>query len=324
MPLLLKPSDAILLLLVLLAVGACGATWAMVAARWRHRRPVLPYQPRRSVPWRLGDVTLLMLAYFIGPGLLVQASQSLLNVRVPAAPSPVGEKSRIVTEHPLERVLQQSPSVSAVVMCVLLAVVIAPITEEFLFRLVLQGWLESVERRLRRRVGWLRRLTAGAVPVGLTSLAFAVLHIRGATQPEDVATTALLLSIQAAACTLIVAGAACWLKFAVGATAADFGLVPSKLAFDVRLGLLAFPAIIVPVYAVNAMLLAAQKLLPGDVVVDPIPLLLLAVVLGTLYYRTHRILPGVVLHMAFNAVAVAGAFLSSPGCSASCSSCSAR
>jgi hypothetical protein len=112
---------------------------------------------------------------------------------------------------------------------------------------------------------------------------------------------------------LIVTAAACWLKFVAGATATDLGLVPGKVAFDVRLGLLAFPAIVVPVYAVNAMLLAARKFLPGGIVADPIALLPLAIVLGILYYRTHRILPGIVLHMAFNAVAVVAAFLSSPG-----------
>jgi membrane protease YdiL (CAAX protease family) len=312
MPLSLTSSDAIILLLML---AACGATWVIVAVRWRHGQPVLPYQPRRRVPWRLGDVALLMFVYFIGPALLVQASQSWLHVQVPAPPSPADEKRQINLEHPLERVLQQRPgvSVSEVVMCVLLAVVIAPIAEELLFRLVLQGWLESLERRLRRRAGWWRRLAAGVVPVGLTSLAFAALHIRGAAQLESVSTTVFLLSIQAAAGLLTLAVAVCWLKFAVGATAADFGIVPSKLASDVRLGLLAFPAIIVPVYAINIVLLAARELLQMNVVIDPLPLLLLAVVLGTLYYRTHRILPCIVLHMAFNAVAVIGAFLTPPG-----------
>ena len=53
----------------------------------------------------------------------------------------------------------------------------------------------------------------------------------------------------------------CWLKFAAGATLADFGIVPRKLAGDVRLGLLAFLAVTPPVYAV---LFAVQELLPED------------------------------------------------------------
>ena len=38
---------------------------------------------------------------------------------------------------------------------------------------------------------------------------------------------------------------------------------------------------------------------------DPIPLFFLALVLGTLYHRTHRIAPSLVLHMAFNATSIA-------------------
>ena len=47
-----------------------------------------------------------------------------------------------------------------------------------------------------------------------------------------------------------------------------------------------------------------QALLPKDMVTDPIPLLFLAVPLGTLYLRTHRIIPSITLHMAFNAAGV--------------------
>jgi membrane protease YdiL (CAAX protease family) len=34
---------------------------------------------------------------------------------------------------------------------------------------------------------------------------------------------------------------------------------------------------------------------------DPVPLFFFALVLGTIYYRTHRILPTIVTHAAFNA-----------------------
>ena len=42
-----------------------------------------------------------------------------------------------------------------------------------------------------------------------------------------------------------------------------------------------------------------------DYAPDPIPLFFLALVLGTLYHRTHRIAPSLVLHIAFNATAIA-------------------
>ena len=42
---------------------------------------------------------------------------------------------------------------------------------------------------------------------------------------------------------------------------------------------------------------------------DPIPLFFLALTLGYLYRRTHRIAPCVFLHMAFNATSVLTFFL---------------
>ncbi len=47
-------------------------------------------------------------------------------------------------DHPLIRMLQESPSPEILVPVVISAVLIAPITEEFAFRLILQGWLEDV------------------------------------------------------------------------------------------------------------------------------------------------------------------------------------
>lgn len=47
--------------------------------------------------------------------------------------------------HPIISLLKRSESVFPFVACIVTAVVIAPIVEEFLFRVVLQGWLEKLE-----------------------------------------------------------------------------------------------------------------------------------------------------------------------------------
>ena len=39
-------------MLAILAVAACAAVWTAAAVRWRRGQPVLPYQPRRPVPWQ--------------------------------------------------------------------------------------------------------------------------------------------------------------------------------------------------------------------------------------------------------------------------------
>ena len=64
-------------------------------------------------------------------------------------------------------------------LCVISAAVVAPISEEFLFRVLLQGWLEALEHRWRRQMPTLRRLIPrGTGPILLTSLLFARLHFR--------------------------------------------------------------------------------------------------------------------------------------------------
>ena len=77
--------------------------------------------------------------------------------------------------------------------------------------------------------------------------------------------------------------------------------MPSKIFHDLRTAGLTFLAVTVPVLAINV---DTNELLPKSVVADPIPIFFLAMALGILYYRTHRIVPSLALHMAFNAVGV--------------------
>jgi hypothetical protein len=76
-------------------------------------------------------------------------------------------------------------------------------------------------------------------------------------------------------------------------------------ASQIRVRLLAFGAVAAPLYFMQGTL---GTLMPGSPWVDPITLTCFALVLGTLYYRTHRIVPSIVLHMALNATSVAMAW----------------
>jgi membrane protease YdiL (CAAX protease family) len=304
-------SAAVLAILVQLAIASCIAVWTVAAVRWRRGQPVLPYQPRRSVPWRLIDVALLIIAYLFAPALLVRMSPHRPDVQTTEL-AQVAQPPKTEMEHPLERLLSESHNGPTILLCALLAIVIAPITEELLFRLLLQGWLESLERRLRRH--FIRQVprpilvAVGIVPIAVSSLLFAALHIRGPEPPEQISTLVFRLAVMAIAGLLVITLAVWWLKSAARATWADIGIVPGKLAGDVRLGLLAFLAVLVPVYIV---MFAAKHFLPANVVPDPIPMLFLGAALGTLYYRTHRIVPSIVLHAAFNATGVVLMLLSS-------------
>ncbi len=260
---------------------------------------ILSYQPRRPVPWGIGDVILAMGTYVAMPACIVLLMPRWRPMGA-VVPLPVDEGG-IDAAHPLARVLTQSPSGWVILVCVLSAVVIAPVIEELLFRLLLQGWLESVERRLRRRIPRLRFATPGVMAVMTSSLLFAALHFRQPSLEVDMEMLFFQIFVGAVANLLTALLVLCWLRIAAGATLADFGVVPRKLAADVKLGMLAFLVITVPVYAV---VIAMKNLLPDNVVADPIPLFLLAMVLGGLYCRTHRIVPAIVLHMAFNATGV--------------------
>jgi membrane protease YdiL (CAAX protease family) len=106
-------------------------------------------------------------------------------------------------EHPVINLIEKQPSVPVLAMMTLSAVVIAPVVEEFLFRGLLQGWLEKLENSLIRKNGnesngesdsledsacdattdnavvarvALYGFSPGFVPVVISSLLFALMH----------------------------------------------------------------------------------------------------------------------------------------------------
>jgi membrane protease YdiL (CAAX protease family) len=78
-------------------------------------------------------------------------------------------------EHPLARLVTEHPSASLMALAVFSAVVVAPIGEELLFRVILQGWLERQAKQLRSR-GGNAALLAGGLPIFASSALFASMH----------------------------------------------------------------------------------------------------------------------------------------------------
>lgn len=78
-------------------------------------------------------------------------------------------------EHPLAKLLVQEREGPLFVLAAVSAIVVAPLSEEIAFRVVLQGWLEPAIRRMgwRRRVG--RRLSR-ILPIIITAALFALAH----------------------------------------------------------------------------------------------------------------------------------------------------
>ena len=131
--------------------------------------------------------------------------------------------------HPIETVIRNNPTASIIFWCFFSVVIAAPFVEEFLFRVVLQGWLEKVFYRTR------------------------------------VLLTTQLSQQQPRPGTVIASE------------------VPPPFMWQ--------PIII------SSLTFSLLHVGHGP---DPIPLFLLALVLGYLYAKTHRILPCIVVHMALN------------------------
>lgn len=297
------PPELAVALLVL--VGASVFVGWLVVWRLRSKLPVLPYQNRRQVPWRAWQVmaVFLVMEFPLLAGVLL--SLLLGPQAAGAGASQAGEE--VDVRHVIEDLLRADPSPTTWLLCILVAVVVAPIVEEFTYRLILQGWLEAEERLCRRRVPELRRLIPGVVPVVLVSLLFALRHFRLASRPMGADLIKQIMVFQAVWSTFVFTFALAFLRIFSGATAADLGFVGKKFLADVRLGLLAYAGIMAPLIFLQIGI--TTYILPDNVAADPIPLFFLALVLGCVYYRTHRVTPAIVIHMAFNATSLALAWL---------------
>ncbi len=281
-------------------VAAVGF-WGAMILRYRARGSILPRELRPGVPWQAVDLLVVVVLYVLLSGMALEVIRwSLGPERMEPSVVHAGEVPE--TAHAVVKVLATgNPWVLFV--CVVAVVIVAPVAEEFLFRLLLQGWLESSVERWRPRLPTLGRLLPGASgPILLSSLVFAAAHFRVAGLSYHANFLVALLLANAVVSSLLVCFAVVWLRFRVAATTADLGFVPSKLAADVRLGLWSLVGLLGPVYALQIF---SQLVLPSCVAPDPIPLFLLALGLGLLYCRTHRLVPCVVLHAGLNAAGLA-------------------
>jgi len=300
-------SEIFILAAAALAVLASAAVCGVVVSRWRQRRPAIPYQPRRPAPWGALEMTCVALLYLAAQaGVLILAATILgpHATRTPPIYNPDKENSLHVTLQ-----LMAEANGWVLLLCGVSAIIVAPVAEEFLFRVVLQGWLESLEHRWRRRMPTLRRLLPRAcLPIALTSFLFAMMHFRLAGPPIDKSYLLLIMAGSSAATLLTAVLALVLLRRRTGATAADFGWSPGKIRGDAWLGLSAFAAVAAPIYAAQYDL---HLLLPTYLAPDPFALFLFALALGTLFYRTHRIVPAIVLHVSLNGTSFLLAWLGS-------------
>jgi membrane protease YdiL (CAAX protease family) len=169
--------------------------------------------------------------------------------------------------HPLvEMIAPEGPDVTLFLVASFMAVVMAPLSEEVFFRLIFQGWLEKREAR---------RLTA---------------H-------PPIADADVILSPNSLAPD----------SFDVGPIVDEPALPVPTIEATESLppelptgGFAGLPYGWFPIL-ISSLLFAAAHFGHG---VDPFAIFVLALILGYVYQRTHRIVPCIVTHMLFNAFAM--------------------
>ena len=149
-------------------LAATAAIWTGILARWRRGQAIIPLARRRPVPWHVQDVLFI---------LLLAVPLALTTVRVVMAwvgPDAAQQAADATPElaHPAEILLRAGTPI-AIAVAVTMAVVVAPLFEEFFFRVFLQGWLEAVWRRRRRKQTELRAAPLSWLPIVLPAMLFA-------------------------------------------------------------------------------------------------------------------------------------------------------
>lgn len=251
-------------------------------------------------PWSGFDVFLLFFFHLLIVASTVSTITEWAGVRPPPSSdvqvSSTEDDSKTTTEHPITQLIRQHPSLTVLLVAFFSAVLAAPLTEEFFYRLLLQGWLEKASATVRRVDPMLRFIfPPGVFSVAIASVIFASLHAGARRQLE---TDFLFYSLLG-----LGVGNLLSLTFSVGFLAVvrgakwrDFGIIPNWILRDFLLAVALFLPTVLPVLYVNAIL---SGMFPQSVV-DPVPLLLFALILGTIFYRTGRLLPCVFLHVFLN------------------------
>ncbi|MGD9647039.1 MAG: lysostaphin resistance A-like protein [Pirellulales bacterium] len=174
------------------------------------------------------------------------------------------------SEHPLLELVVREPTFLVYAVAIFLAVGVAPLAEEFLFRVLLQGWLEA----------WQSRSAAERV---LTREALIELAASRADSNASAIETPALPSDR---------------DNPYAAPPATTRGAPIDLSVELAASRLA-PAWW-PLVA-SAAIFAALHATQGP---DPIALFPLALVLGYLYRQTHRLLPSLVAHAFLNSASM--------------------
>lgn len=197
------------------------------------------------------------------------------------------------SEHPLIKIIMQDPNPSLLAVGFFSAVVVAPLCEESAFRLLLQGYLEKWEAQV-----------CSSAPAEITRDMPEAPSEDAADKSTKSTTDAFATSPTAAE---YVKGTGRDLSNPYVASAASdtpdvdaASQTPDAGHAIPWTGLLGLPHGWLPI-GISSLLFATAHVGHGP---DPIALFFLALILGYVYHRTHRILPCIIIHFLFNGLSL--------------------
>ncbi len=197
------------------------------------------------------------------------------------------------SKHPLVELLQQHPNPWTIGVSLFAAVIVAPIAEEFVFRGLLQGWLEKVAMEMHE---WKRSFAQPTVSgTGNASAMASDASSHWADGTESIRAEETEVYSERGIVESEERLDAPWNSFHASVETRP----PVLLAFDPAACRAVWPIL------VSSIIFALLHWSHGP---DWVPLFFLAVGLGYLYRQTHRIVPGIVVHFLLNAVSM-GMFL---------------
>jgi membrane protease YdiL (CAAX protease family) len=185
-------SQAILGIINVLIMTGSFAAIVYCVRQWTQNKPLVPFAERddddaggvfawirQAVARRRGETTAARLPQEtddqfwsdvrLGIGAFLVAFLPMILIHVYL-------QQFIAYEHVAITAIQSDPSPAVFAKWAIATVLVAPFLEEFVFRNLVQGFLEVFERTMVARFGLQQRWIFGVLPIGLSSLAFAGMH----------------------------------------------------------------------------------------------------------------------------------------------------
>ncbi|MDR1291225.1 MAG: CPBP family intramembrane metalloprotease [Planctomycetaceae bacterium] len=278
---------------------------------------------------RFGDVFLLIVGYFVINAIVFSLIKIAINSHItsphvnqtsaivldfskpsdfyPVAPRELSSPKIIIepqskptqtTDHLIVQLLSSNKKPLIILLVFICAVISAPLAEEFLYRGVLTGWIFESAKVYLPQFGFENKTSIAStiVALGFPALYFALLHGGNRNLANDdlihLIITALLSNF------IILFVGIFYLTRVRNFTPDQIGLRMVKMRFDI---LIAVP---ISVFAIPLlfMLTTYCKTIFPDTVIDPFPIFFFAILLGTIFIITRRLLPCIIIHALLNAV----------------------